>query len=435
MWAPDQTVLDRYLLRERLAQGGGGETWLARGPHGDVAVKLIRGEDRRRFRDLIREASLLRDLRHPRIVHYREFADRPDEQCAILVTDWVPGGDLEAWVAMTGAMSPQQVVDCGLQLVEALTVLAESGVLHRDLKPTNVLVEPTESGLQLRVADFGISRPLQDGIAQTNDRSLTPQYAAPEQHRGDAELTTAADLYALGGVLGYLATGAHPGDGGGPHSGHAPLDDLIKALMALNPGDRPSLIRTSAALNALADGQPLGDLGPSITVVPPLPEAAAPQPSSKGMSSSRGIWAAVGGGLLLTITGLGVLVTQWPAPPPIAETPDTTLVTTPPEPPPAPEAAKEVLEVTIAKPAPAQPVPEPTATTNLLVNSRPWSWVSIDGERVGRTTVVGLQVMVPVGRHTITLESEGGLVWSQALQIGDEHRLCVNLRTGTEIEC
>ncbi|MEL6345447.1 MAG: protein kinase, partial [Myxococcota bacterium] len=129
---PGDVLLDRYTLIRRLGSGLGGETWAAHGPDRAVAVKMIRNQNERAITDLLREASLLRRLRHPHVVIYREFADRPDEGVTYLVTDLARGGDLETYIHTHGPRSPGQIAQLGQQLISALRVLHQHGVLHRD---------------------------------------------------------------------------------------------------------------------------------------------------------------------------------------------------------------------------------------------------------------------------------------------------------------
>jgi len=443
MWSTGQTVLDRYTLAERLAEGGGGETWAAEGPAGMVAIKRIQAEDRRRFRDLMREASLLREIRHPHVVSYREFTDRPDEDCAILVTDFVAGGDLEAWIGLVGPRPVREVAALGLHLVAALEQLAQVDVLHRDLKPTNILV--AGDGPTLRITDFGISRPLDDGVAQTRDRSLTPLYAAPEQHVG-GPLTAAADLYALGGVLAFMATGQHPSQGGFP-TRESSLDPLLERLMAYVPEARPSLAQTRHALEAIRDGRTLGEaeLGAAVTVPPdPLPDAP-PSPIDARRVAVRG---ALGAAALL-VAGVGLLVASvgviglsrspapLPAEPgPAAETIATAPVERPPieEPPIGPPPIEEPPPD--RRPAPPAPSPREAAPERgtLFVNSVPYSTVFVDGEERGSTGNFGASFDVPTGVHTIRLVA-GDREWEGRIEVDEERRLCVNLKLGTEWGC
>jgi hypothetical protein len=505
MWTSGQTVLDRYRLVERLGIGLGGETWVAEGPAGEVAVKLIRGEDARGFADLIREASLLRDLRHPNVVSYREFSDRPDEDCAILVTDLVPGGDLGEWRLLAGPPGQAGVAALGLQLVAALEALEAAGILHRDLKPANVLVETGPGGaVTLKVADFGISRRTRGGVSRTTDLSLTPEYAAPEQFTGGT-LSRAADLYALGGVLGFIASGRHPA--GAVRTGHEALDGLIAALRQPAPGARPTLPRARAALEAIAASRGYRasalteEAGGVAAAASAPPGASDRQTLAASSGSSTPTWSPDSaahpprqlrrlGVALLGAAAIAAGLVGWAqrgdAPPagqppaaaaPAAAAPDAgSEVPAAGEPDPGGGAGEEAAEITEAAPiadqapgggavdgavdGPADGAAEGTvggtveavaggagegaqgaaagvggAAATLMVNSRPWSWVVVDGARLGRTTDVGARFPMSSGPHRVRLETDDGLSWEREVSVEGELRLCINLRTGTELGC
>ncbi|MCB9743855.1 MAG: protein kinase [Alphaproteobacteria bacterium] len=464
MWTIGQKVLDRYELLEPLGSGAGGETWLAEGPAGQAAVKLIQGEDARAARDLIREAVLLRELDHPHVVGYREFSDRPDEGCAILVTDFISGGDLEAWRALTGAPSLSELARLGLQLVSALEALGQLGVLHRDLKPANILVEESPEGPRLKVADFGISRRTRDGVALTQDRSLTPSYAAPEQYIG-GELTPAADRFALGGVLYFLATGQAP-RGVPLETGHPGLDALLPGLRHADPEQRMGLAELRAGLQSLAgEAQPIASSAPSSPKIPQPPSwvqaptrpqsptwapDSSPQPAAPVASPGLPRGAIAAGLVLALALGLQAMtrgeappepvteraVEQPPpaeAPPAAAEEPAVTEVVAEAPAEVAPPAAAELAPV---RPPPVEARPAPSAAQHsLFINSRPWSQVLVDGEPLGRTSDMGSSFTLPAGPHRVRLEAEGGLSWERSLDLQADTRLCVNLRTGVELGC
>jgi serine/threonine protein kinase len=288
---PGTTLMGRYTLQRRLGRGYGGETWLAEGPSGSMAIKILSAQDDpegRRQADLLREATLLRGFDHPHVVGYRGIHDLAEEGWTLLVTDFVEGGDLEALVlARRAPYSPDEVARLGLQLVLAVQALHEHHCLHRDLKPSNVLVTQEQSDLPLlRIADFGISRPMVGGRARPSQPLGSLGYASPEQF-GTSELTAASDRYALGGILLFLATGHHPPPitaqhrcgmiealvlrAQGSEDGEAHrLGSLIEGLMAPQPEDRPDLDRCQQVLEALEAGREL----PPTPAEPPA--AAAP---------------------------------------------------------------------------------------------------------------------------------------------------------------
>ncbi|MFH1468852.1 MAG: serine/threonine-protein kinase, partial [Pseudomonadota bacterium] len=283
-------LMGRYTLARRLGHGLGGETWLAQGPSGEVAVKVLGAHEDpegRRQGDLLREATLLRGLEHPHVVGYRGIHDLAEEGLTLLITDYVPGGDLEGLVqARSAPFGVAEVARLGLQLVDAVAALHARQCLHRDLKPSNVLVGAGEGGLPLlRVADFGISRSLVDGRARSSQPLGSLGYAAPEQYQA-GELTPATDRFALGGILLFLATAHHPpplalgqqaglarallrraqGEGA---EGLPELAALVEGLLAMEPDARADLDRCRAVLAALADGRPPEGGAPEAGAPPP----------------------------------------------------------------------------------------------------------------------------------------------------------------------
>src|ERR671917_291731 len=199
-------VLDRYRLQRRLGSGGFGVVWLAHDERLDraVAVKRIpleEGENPRAEREALAAARLA----HPGIVALYE-AGR-DEEAYWLVSELVRGrtlGDLER----DGALSDLDVVRVGSALCDALAHAHGRGVIHRDVKPANVMV-PDDGGAP-KLTDFGIAR-LADAAALTRTGSVvgTLAYMAPEQAEG-RRTTGAADLYALALVLYEALSGTNP---------------------------------------------------------------------------------------------------------------------------------------------------------------------------------------------------------------------------------
>jgi serine/threonine protein kinase len=405
-----------------------------------VAIKVVReGEvGQGAFDDLIREAGLLRGLKHANVVEYREFADRPDIGCAFLVTELVEGGDLSRHLRRSGAYTAADAARLGLQLVAALQALHARGVLHRDLKPSNVLVCVQSEGLPtLRVADFGISRRIRGGVVETLDVKLTPAFAAPEQFR-QGTLTPAADVYALGALLYTLMTGEAPQE---DLSRLSELDlpspqmaDLVQGLVRADPAARLGLTEVAAGLEAIAEGRsPAALAQPKVQVSAATTESAPP--SAVSLRSRAGTVRVAIGVAVLGALGIWAALpshemgesAQAPAPLPPA------VVPSPVEPPP-PLHAQPQAEAQAVPPTEPRAEAEPAV---LQISTQPWSHVRVDGKRVGRTKIGGARFTLAPGRHKVVLEAEDGTRYKKTVRLksGQTERLCVKLRAGLETAC
>ena len=217
-------ILDRrYRILRPLAVGGAGLTYLAReidvdgvAVEPDLAIKVLytsRAEGAF-LRRLSNEAQILQELDHDNIVTCMGFVQRVGME-PYLVTLFEKGGNLQTFIEQTGPVSP--VVAAGIlrQILLALDVAHQRGVVHRDLKPDNVLLrEQAGAGdmLRVRLTDFGIAKidgGLSSQLTQHGSFVGTPEYAAPEQFRGLAA-TAATDVFATGGLLLFLLTAKAP---------------------------------------------------------------------------------------------------------------------------------------------------------------------------------------------------------------------------------
>jgi serine/threonine protein kinase len=203
-------VLDRYRLHRRLGAGGFGTVWLARDERLDreVAVKIV---PRARVVEgrLEREARATARLAHPAIVTLYEAA--VDDEGAYLVSELVRGSTLDELLAH-GRLSDRDIVVIAITLCDALAHAHSQGVVHRDVKPCNVLVPdaPVSGAEVAKLTDFGIARVIGgDSVTVTGDVIGTLAYMAPEQAEG-REAGAAADLYSLALVIYEALTGTNP---------------------------------------------------------------------------------------------------------------------------------------------------------------------------------------------------------------------------------
>jgi hypothetical protein len=231
-------ILGRYRLERRLGAGGFGVVWLAWDEklEREVAVKVIPGEGGARER-VEREARAAARLNHPGIVGIYELAS--DEHDVYLVSELVRGRTL-AELTKAGAISDRDVARIGVALCEALEHAHARGVIHRDVKPQNVMVlaEPAAGAGFAKLADFGVAHVATgDPLTRTGDVVGTLAYMAPEQAEG-ARVTPACDVYALALTLYEAWTGTNPVKAAGPAATARRLGRPLPSLAAMR-GDLP----------------------------------------------------------------------------------------------------------------------------------------------------------------------------------------------------
>ena len=221
-----ERIGEHWIVRDALGSGGHATVYLAE--HCELghyaAIKVLHldrcgnalEEMLGRFR---REARIAARVRHDNVVRVFDFGELADGS-PYFVMDVIAGEDLQARIDREGALPVGAVVDLGLQALAGLHALAEHGVVHRDVKPGNVMLEPRDQGsYTVKLVDFGIASVLDSEVdaRMTLEGTVlgTPEYMSPEQIRG-AELDPRADVYSLGVVLYEALTGELPFAGKGP---------------------------------------------------------------------------------------------------------------------------------------------------------------------------------------------------------------------------
>jgi serine/threonine-protein kinase len=337
-----QVVADRYRVDRLIARGGMGSIYLAEQlPLGRwVALKVLvpatlRDEQgpelRARF---LLEAGTCAKLRHPNTVTVYDYGAIPAGVgdlaggALFIAMEFVNGRTLSSAIKEDGPFAPARAAAIGRRIAQSLREAHAMGVVHRDLKPGNVMLVSGEREDQVKVLDFGVAKVLDDG----QDTSLTaagnfvgsPRYASPEQIREES-VDGRADLYSLGVVLYEMLTGgspfratdtmrmllAHVQDVPEPLLLRAPgtppgLAEVIHRLLAKSPADRPA--DAAAVIDALrafeADAAAL-PLGPHDVVPVGAPVESSPDPTLRDAKSLQRVGLAAA---LLLLGGMGVLV-------------------------------------------------------------------------------------------------------------------------------
>jgi len=217
-------IVGKYKILQTLGSGGFGTVYLAEDTWIDKKVALkVPHKQNLDFGELLREPRLLASLNHPNIVTI--LTAEKQENVFFIVMEFVPGVTLETIIAREGALDVARALDYTCQISNAVDHAHRSGVLHRDLRPSNVLV--TDGGL-LKVADFGTSRFLEIAAHGTTVIG-SPPYMAPEQFQGKAVF--ASDIYSLGVTMYQMLTGVLPYGTPSP----ADLDRLMKGELLTAP--------------------------------------------------------------------------------------------------------------------------------------------------------------------------------------------------------
>jgi len=306
----DELLGGRYRLTGRIASGGMGEVWQARDEvlGRDVAVKILRREyaDDPTFRARFRaEARHTAALSHAGIAAVYDFAEGdPDGGpgadgadaaggSPYLVMEHVPGEPLSAVMAREGPLAPDRTMEIVGQAAHALQAAHDAGVIHRDVKPGNILVTPAG---QVKITDFGIARATNAvPLTQTGAIMGTAYYISPEQASGNS-VTPASDLYSLGVVAYECLTGQRPFAGDTPVSVAlaqvrdtppelpptvpAAVRALVMRLLAKEPAERPASAGElgDAAVALAARLRADGTEGPDRTAETPATTRVLPAP-------------------------------------------------------------------------------------------------------------------------------------------------------------
>ncbi len=464
----------RYEILSPLGRGGMGAVYRARDRvlEEDVAVKVLRAdvagteERARRFRS---EIKLARRVSHWNVCRIHEYGE--DGPLRFISMELVEGETLKDRLRRRGALPAAEAFAVAIQVAEGLAAVHQAGVVHRDLKSANIMID--QAG-RSRLMDFGIAKQEADsGSAASGYVVGSPEYMSPEQARG-VPVDARGDLYALGVVVFEAFTGEVPFRADTPvgtlllHLEAAPpvevasippsLRPVLRRALAKEPSERFGAAREMADALEAARRETLG------TAAPALPR---PRPTSAVR------WAAVA---LLLAVGVVTALTRRPAPAPSttppslsstplpspsstpspAESPTATAPPTPLEPTPAPRprtsaprpsasppsSTPAALATPIPTPLPTPlPTPTPTLTPTpsppptpapegaLLILVTPWADVSVDGRPRGQTPLA--RISLAPGPHDVLLTHPAYQPFPRRVTIraGETFRLAVDLPT------
>ncbi len=316
-----RVVAGRYELLDSVGHGAMGTVWRARDLRLDreVAVKEVRVpgpmtyQDRNVLRERsLREARVAARLSHPGVVTVHDVIEADGTPWIIM--ELVPSRSLAQVLAEDGPLPPARAAMMGMTLLEALGSAHAAGVVHRDVKPGNILVTPEGRAV---LTDFGIATLHGDpGLTQAGMVMGTPGFCAPERIRGEPA-SPASDLWSLGATLYAAVEGRGPFEGQGsamavlanivhgdppPAKSAGPLEPVITALMKRDPAARPDAITARRLLAAACAGYD-GGASSSAQSVSGAQAGSGPQ-SAPGAQAGSGVQAGSGPGPVLWASSL-----------------------------------------------------------------------------------------------------------------------------------
>jgi beta-lactam-binding protein with PASTA domain/predicted Ser/Thr protein kinase len=324
----NETVVDgRYRVLERLGSGGMADVYGADDSQlgRKVALKILHrrfARDDEFVKRFQREASSAAALQHPNVVNVFDRGEH--DGTYYIAMEFLPGRTLKEVVSEDAPLSEVQAIDYTLQILDAAAFAHKRGVIHRDLKPHNVIVSPDGAA---KVTDFGIARAGASEMTETGSIMGTAQYLSPEQAQGHG-VTAASDLYSIGILLYELLTGQVPFGGDTAVSialkhvsepvppvsqlrpdVHPVLEAIVMRALVKDPGGRFASAEEFAdalkhAREAIVSGTDGGGTAAFFPVAPPAPE---PEPE-------RGrrwrLWAAILAVLLIAGGALAFALTR-----------------------------------------------------------------------------------------------------------------------------
>jgi serine/threonine-protein kinase len=429
-----ETRIGRYEVLAELGRGAMGVVYQARDPQLEriVAIKTLRAdlglpperqaEFKKRF---YREAVAAGRLNHPGIVAIHDVVEI--DETPYIVMEYVEGRTLAQVLVAEGLLPPQRAVDIVIQVCRALEYAHARGIVHRDIKPGNILVAGSR---EVKVSDFGIARIADSKMTQTGMTLGSPSYMSPEQVQG-VEVDGRSDLFALGVVLYEILTGVDPFSAESPSTVlykivhvHPPalqernravspaLDAVVRRALAKDPGHRFQTARAFA--DALLD--PAGSGATRLqqdTVLVPAASGKRARLRLVGMGAGCLLLAAAGG------AGLWSLWAGRQPPPPHAETapPEAKApeVDAPGKPQeagsgggstqaPAGKPARKIASAARVPPAAPPPAKRASGVGSIRVVSNAGVEILVGGRLVGKVERSPFVLDgVTVGQHSVTL--------------------------------
>ena len=327
----DNTLVDsRYLILRRIGSGGMADVYCAEDTHlgRQVALKVLHrrfAQDQEFVERFRREASAAAGLQHPHVVGV--FDRGRHDGTYYIAMEHLPGRTLKEIVGADAPLAQERVVELGVQILQAAGFAHRHGVIHRDFKPHNVIVDDHGA---VKVTDFGIARAGASEMTETGSIMGTAQYLSPEQAQGHA-VTAGSDLYSIGVMLYEMLAGRLPFEGDSAvsvalkHLSEAPppisqfrpdvspaLESVVMAALAKDPAHRwQSADDFAEALQAagtqLEHGAPAQDTAAfapvPVAAPPPLPPPPVEEPPSEG--GRRWPWFTIG---VFTVALAGFLI-------------------------------------------------------------------------------------------------------------------------------
>jgi eukaryotic-like serine/threonine-protein kinase len=333
----DNTVVDgRYKILGRIGSGGMADVYRAEDTHlgREVALKVLHrrfAQDQEFVERFRREASSAAGLQHPNVVGVYDRGKH--DGTYYIAMEHLPGRTLKEIVETEAPLPQERAIDLGVQILQAAGFAHRHGVIHRDFKPHNVIVDEEDHA---KVTDFGIARAGASEMTETGSIMGTAQYLSPEQAQGHA-VTEASDLYSIGVMLYEMIAGRLPFEGDSAvsvalkHLSEPPpalsqmrpdvspaLESVVMAALAKDPAHRwQSAEEFAAALEAAREQLHGGSNGQDTAVfapvaAPPLEEALAappppPPPAEERERKRRWPWFTLGLLALLLIGALALL--------------------------------------------------------------------------------------------------------------------------------
>ncbi|MEU0884571.1 serine/threonine-protein kinase [Lentzea sp. NPDC005914] len=276
-------VAGRYRLSQRIGSGAMGVVWTAHDErlHRTVAVKqlllqpgLAEADTDEAKRRAMREGRIAARLQHPHAVAVYDVAE--DDSQPWLIMEYLPSKSLSAVLSERGTLPPRDVASIGMQVASALAAAHNAGIVHRDIKPGNILLGDDGT---VKITDFGISRATGDvTVTATGMLAGTPAYLAPEVAKG-YDPGSPSDVFSLGSTL-YAAIEGTPPFGLSentiallhkvasgkvdPPRNAGPMTALLMRLLRAEPEDRPTMAEARDALAAVANGQAAAAFTPAV---------------------------------------------------------------------------------------------------------------------------------------------------------------------------